>query len=296
MNIPVYYVIALMCALIGALGQIMLKKATGEGIGITRLAFVSNWITLIIFLPLFFLWDGDVDWSRIHWPFLTSLTAFGGMLLTYLALKLGDVSVVTPIMGSKAIFVALFSIFMLTERVTGAWWIGAGLTAVAVYLLGGQGELIRKLNFPVILTAMAAVAAFGLNDVLIQLWASDFGFIEYVLLSTIFIALESFVLVPFFHAPLKAVSRKAWWWTMGGTGLLSVQWLMLAYCYSSYGKATGINIVYSSRGLWSIALVWAIGPLLGNQERLLGHRIMFRRLTGALILCLAIVLVLLEEK
>ena len=59
-----------------------------------------------------------------------------------------------------------------------------------------------------------------------------------------------------------------------------------------FGRATEINVVYSSRGLWSVLAVWWIGHWFQNQEQQLGRAILQRRLFGALLLMAAIVLVL----
>ncbi len=295
MSLPIYYLLPLICAVVAAFSTMLLKRAMDGGVGITRVLFVDNWITFFIILPLWFFVEGPLPWNHMHWPVITSLVAFGGLVFTFLSLKLGDVSVVTPVAGAKVLFVAFFSLFLVSETVRGSWWVGAGLTFLAIYLLGGSGGVFRKQNAYAILAAIMGAAFFALGDVLIQRWSADFGFQRYVVISSALIALESFALVPFFHAPLRSVPVKSWLWLTPGAILLTLQWLGLAYCFSYYGKATAINIVYGSRGLWSVALVWLIGPLIGNKEKHVGKKVMLRRFLGALLLCVAIALVLLDE-
>jgi hypothetical protein len=55
--------------------------------------------------------------------------------------------------------------------------------------------------------------------------------------------------------------------------------------------ATTTNVLYNSRGIWSVVLVWAIGGWFGNAEREHGAGVMGRRLGGAGMLLLAIVVV-----
>ena len=294
MTIPIYYVLPLFCAVVAAFATMLLKLAMDGGIGLTRLLFISNWLTFILLLPLWFLGDGPVLWERIYWPVITSFVAMGGLVFTFLSLRIGEVSVVTPVAGVKVLFVALFSLFLVSEKVRGSWWMGAALTVMAVYLLGASGVVFRKRNAYAILAAVTGAAFFGLGDVLIQRWAADFGFYHYVVISSGLIAVESFALMPFFHAPLRAVPSKSWMWLITGTVLLSLQWLALAYCFSNYGKATAINIIYGSRGLWSVLLVWMIGPFFGNTEKNIGRKIMLRRLAGAVLLCIAIALVIFD--
>ena len=294
MTIPIYYVLPLFCAVLAAFASILLKLAMDGGLGLTRFLFVSNWLTFILLLPLWYLGDGPVLWERIYWPIITSFVAMGGLVFTFLSLRIGEVSVVTPVAGIKVLFVALFSFFLVSEKVRGSWWTGAALTVMAVYLLGASGVVFRKRNAYAILAAVLGGAFFGLGDVLIQRWSAEFGFFRYIIISSGLIAVESFALMPFFHAPLRAVPSKSWMWLITGTILLTLQWLALAYCFSYYGKATAINIIYGSRGLWSVLLVWMIGPLFGNTEKNAGRNIMLRRLAGAVLLCLAIALVIFD--
>ena len=58
-----------------------------------------------------------------------------------------------------------------------------------------------------------------------------------------------------------------------------------------FGQATLINILYASRGLWTVVLVWVVGHWFGNQERGHGHRVMARRMIGAGLLLVAVLLV-----
>ncbi len=242
----------------------------------------------------FFLRYPVACYGEFHWPIITSFVAMGGLVFTFLSLRIGEVSVVTPVAGIKVLFVALFSFFLVSEKVRGSWWTGAALTVMAVYLLGASGVVFRKRNAYAILAAVLGGAFFGLGDVLIQRWSAEFGFFRYIIISSGLIAVESFALMPFFHAPLRAVPSKSWMWLITGTILLTLQWLALAYCFSYYGKATAINIIYGSRGLWSVLLVWMIGPLFGNTEKNAGRNIMLRRLAGAVLLCLAIALVIFD--
>ncbi len=294
MAIPIYYVLPFFCAVVAAFATMLLKRAMDGGVGLTRLLFVSNWVTFLLLLPLWVLGEGPFPWERIYWPVITSIVAMGGLVFTFLSLRIGEVSVVTPMAGIKVLFVALFSFFLVSEKVRGSWWTGAALTVIAIYLLGGSGVVFRRKNAYAILAAFAGAACFGLGDVLIQRWSADFGFFRYIVISSGLIAVESFALMPFFHAPLRAVPSKSWRWLITGTVFLSLQWLALAYCFSVYGKATAINIIYGSRGLWSVLLVWMIGPLLGNTEKNVGRNIMLRRLAGAVLLCLAIALVIFD--
>jgi len=54
--------------------------------------------------------------------------------------------------------------------------------------------------------------------------------------------------------------------------------------------ATTTNVLYNSRGVWSVVLVWWVGHWFGNTERARGPGVMLRRLAGSLLLLSAILL------
>jgi len=58
-----------------------------------------------------------------------------------------------------------------------------------------------------------------------------------------------------------------------------------------FGDATAMNVVYSARGVWSVAAVWLIGHWFANTEAQLGGGVFRGRLAGALLMTSAIVLV-----
>ena len=75
----------------------------------------------------------------------------------------------------------------------------------------------------------------------------------------------------------------------GGT-LLSVQALGIAWSIVNLG-ATTTNVLYNSRGVWSVVLVWTVGHWFGNAERSQGRGVMLRRLAGSALLLAAIALI-----
>jgi hypothetical protein len=63
----------------------------------------------------------------------------------------------------------------------------------------------------------------------------------------------------------------------------------MAYAIGTFGHATVVNIVYSSRGMWSVVLVWLVGHWFQNTERAeQGHTIMATRFAGSGLILAAI--------
>jgi drug/metabolite transporter (DMT)-like permease len=289
---PLSYLVPLASALGYGVAALMLKRATERGAGSWRVSFIANW-TLAACFALLWLRPAEHPASALsvaHAAF-TGLLFFIGQVFTFLALMRGDVSVATPVLGSKVIFVAFFSVLLGAEKVTPAMWIAVALTAVATALLGAggsvkdRGVILRSLLF-----GFCAAACFAYTDVLQQRWVPQWGFYHYAPTQFLTVALLSFALVPFFRGSLRDLPFAAWRWGLGGSIVLAVQAGGVAWGIVFIG-ATVTNVLYNSRGMWSVVLVWTVGHWFGNVERSRGRAVMFRRLAGSLLLLAAIALI-----
>ncbi len=223
---------------------------------------------------------------------LAGLLFFVGQIFTFLALSRGDVSVTTPVLGSKVIFVALFTVLFGAAVVTPAMWIAVLLTAIATAMLGGGGRKVqRDALMRSLLYGFTAASAFGLTDVLQQRWVKLWGFTHFAPTVFAVVALLSFGLVPFFRGSLRELSAPTWRWTLGGGVVLTAQAGGIAWSIVHIG-ATTTNVLYNSRGVWSVVLVWTIGHWFGNVERAHGPAIMLRRLAASALLLAAIWLII----
>ena len=70
---------------------------------------------------------------------------------------------------------------------------------------------------------------------------------------------------------------------------------MFMSAVSIYRQVTSANVLYSSRGLWSVVAVWGIGHWFTNREQHLGARVLVWRFVGAILLLAAIVMVLIDR-
>lgn len=293
MSVPFYLLFPLASAIGYAIAAMMLKRAMAFGVGPWRLTFFSNWGMGLVALPLL-LFPGETGGeSPWHLPVWTALTFFLGQAFTFLALFRGDVSVATPLMGTKVLFVAAVTVLLLGETVPAPWWVAAFLATAALGLLGGGRSALKGKLWPTIPYALVSAFFFALTDVLVQKWGPGWGATRFLPAMFGLVAFYSLVFLPFFRNPLLAVNRGGWRWLIGGSCLLGLQGVILGYALAAFGEATAMNIVYSSRGIWSILLVWLAGPLFMNDERSLGTGVMVRRLIGAGMLLAAVGLVVL---
>ncbi|MDF3057958.1 MAG: hypothetical protein K0R17_2173 [Rariglobus sp.] len=271
---------------------LLLKRSADWGVGVWRTTFVANIAMGLVLLPLLCL-GGEWQPAALWQPVVAGLLFFMGQIFTFLALNYGDVSVATPVMGLKIVLVAFCSVLMLPDPVPLKWWIAAGLSTVAIMLLSrGDARPKHAVGRTIVMAGLAA-ASFAMTDVLVQKWAPAWGVGRF--LPTMFgsVALVSVVLVPFFSAPLRAVPKAAWGWLGSGCVLLAVQSGSMAFVLGVFGDATAVNIVYSARGLWSVAAVWLVGHWFANEEQRLAPAVLRSRLIGAGLMLAAISLVML---
>jgi hypothetical protein len=81
-------------------------------------------------------------------------------------------------------------------------------------------------------------------------------------------------------------------WVIGGAVCFTLQGLMFMTSISSYRQATSANVLYSSRGLWCVVAVWAVGHWFTNREQHLGATVLTWRLLGAILMIAALMIVL----
>jgi drug/metabolite transporter (DMT)-like permease len=281
-------ILPLLSALAYAFAAMMLKRATARGVGPWRISFITNWVTALAFLPWWFTGGGPVTWPGVGHALICGSTFFIGQIFTFLAITRGDVSLATPVLGTKVIFVAFFAIFLAGEKLTPGLWLAALVTAIATALLGGGGRHGDQPIGKSLIYGFTAAAAFALTDSLMQRWIQGVGFGHFAPVMFGTIALLSFGLVPLFSAPLRALPTLTWRWAIGGSAMLALQAMGISYAIGIYREVTKANILYNTRGMWSVVLVWLIGHWFDNAERDHGARVMIRRMIGAPILLSAV--------
>jgi drug/metabolite transporter (DMT)-like permease len=283
----------LMAAVVYALSALYLKQATMEGGGLWRVTFLTTWGQAVLLFPLSFLGHGpliETDWGHV---FLTALVFYVGQLCVFAGMRFGDVSVVTPVMGVKVLLVAGLVVCTTHETLPSVWWVAAGLSTAAALLLGGGNPSGTRSLLPGLLGGLGAALAFAGVDVLFQLWADGPGVWRFSALVAVAMGVLSLSLVPFLEGPVLQLSPAAFRAFVPGLLTTIAQVLLMAYCVVKLKGAAWANLLYSSRGIWSVLLVWKAGRFFDNTENEIGRSAMIRRLAGAALMLLAIALVLL---
>lgn len=285
-----HLLLPLASSLLYVIAALFLKQAATHGMGAWRTGFICNGMTALLFLGLWPL-GGELLLARWYEPALVGLLFVAAQLFTFLALQTGDVSVATPVLGSKVILVAVFTTVIMDDSVRGVLWLAAGLSCVGIAFLNRGGADGHRHVARTIGLALLAAAGYALFDVLVMRWAPGWGAGRFLPVTMVFGALFSTGFVPLFRKPWTEVDRAGWRPLGLGALFIALQSLILVYGLATFGDATAMNVVYSTRGLWSVLAVWWLGHWFANREMELGAVAMRGRLLGAALLCAAIVLV-----
>ncbi|MBC8189597.1 MAG: DMT family transporter [Puniceicoccaceae bacterium] len=281
------YSLPALAALGYAVAAVCSKCALMAGFGVLRLAFLIN----LAFVPVFglLLWVPSGGPNGIQWfaPVLTGAAFFVGQVFTFAAIRMGDVSVQTPVMGAKAVFVVILAVFLGTELVTMKLVIAAVVSMCAVALLGFTGGKSDRIFLTIGLSLVSAFF-FACSDVMVAAWGKSFGSGRFLFLAMTVNALLSFALIPFFRGSVRTISPKAWRWGILAAVLMACQALLLNYGLSTYQNVASANVIYSTRGLWSVLLGLLPFVLLGKRSEVVSSSVRRMRFVGALLMCVAI--------
>jgi drug/metabolite transporter (DMT)-like permease len=289
MRPPVSIVIPL-CSAVGYTFAAMMLKRAMDGGHPWRVLFIVNLIGACLF-QAWLLRGGEAFTSaNVTHAVLAGTAFFIGQVLTFVAISRGDISIATPVLGTKVVFVALMVFLAGGEHLGWKLWAATFLTTLALALLGGEWQANRERLLVSVAFSFLASVAFAATDVMQQLWVPALGFGHFAPVMFATVGILSFTLIPFFSAPLRQMPRPMVLWAFAGGALLTIQAMGIAYCIALYHEVTVTNVLYNTRGLWSVALVWVVGHWFANAEKHVGRAIMTRRLIGALILLAAVCL------
>ena len=287
------YLLALLAGLIYAGGAIAGKKALELGRGQVRTVILSNLILSVCFIPHFFLSPG--------WPTLKEWITGAGLgaifllaqALLFRALRAGDASMVSPLMGIKSILVAFFIVILgfSHQPLSTDTWIAAGLTAVAVGLIGWPAKNSGRASAKGILLALASAAAFSLLDSMVPHFSHQTDPVRMLFCIFGSLGFLTLILLPWKEEPIFSRGNPGDNWAWRSGLLIAVQAVLMSTAIACYRVPTEVNVVYSSRGLWTLLFVAWLGKRLGLTEGSLSPWVKVRRLAGCILLGICILLI-----
>ena len=259
-----------------------MKRAMERGASSWRVMAVSNLAIAAWSLPLFFLFPGTWDPESALAAVLAGSALFGGRIFAVKALEHGDLSVVAPLLALKTLLVALLSMLTRPESVDPRLLGAAALATAGVALVQKSPSTGFAAHRKAVLLAAAASLLFAVTDVIVQKFASRMGIGYFQPL--MFLAVCLFV--PFLRrggATPPGAGRPM----VLGSAVLGLQTTLVLVAIGVTGQATLVNIVYSTRSLWGVALDFFTGGK--SVRRLAGWRI-----AGGSLLVAAVALALLK--
>ena len=303
--------VVLLSAITYTAGALCFKAALTRGVSVWQVSLWCNVSMAVLYLPFWAGADAGALWTNWGLVAVVPVLFFAGQLLTFLALNFGDVSVATPMLGAKVVLVPVVAAGFFLESVSRRWWLAAALSTCAVVVVSRsvpvrtadapelpagkeaprKGRLLRT-----VASSLGAAAVFATTDVLFQFWSRAVGVAGFIAaMYTLLGVMSLAVYLPVFGGKLLAlpVGASARGALIAACLLQAGQNLVMSLVLRFHGHATAVNVVYSSRCVWSVGLAWATARWVGGTEDQLPAHLLWMRLGGAGLLLAAICLVVL---
>lgn len=292
MNIP-EIIFPFLAAFFYCISIILVKYATrAKTLSGTSILVVNNMLSGLTFIPLILLDNTLPSLSNIWQPLLASAFCAVGNLATFICAERGEVSLMTPIMGIKILFVIMLSNIMLNNPLPHTITISGAICCLAVFIMGFSRKSISadKLRITILL-AITACASYAICDVLMQKYAHNFT--RYAMLSLTSVAMPLSV-IPFIPRLIREIphcsKRTLIFGFSSGLFMLMEMYLMFRSIVGEVG-ASLCNILFNTRGLISIVLIFILGKFLSELKEL-NKSSALQRTIGASLILLAVAIAL----
>ena len=289
-----YLLLPLAAAVLYAAAALCLKIALGRGVTTWSVLFFSNLVLGCIFAPL--LLAGPSGWNpgAAGWAVAAGVLFFLGQVWTFRSLQSGDVSVATPALAAKVVFLALLSLLVPGNRPDPDLWLAVGLTMAGVILLHRGPKVSASRPLTTLSWALFAALSFAAADIVVQVGAPVAGFTLFMPVMFGSVAVLSLPLLwpHILRPPRRREAPGARRWLAVGVLLLGLQATGMASAIGLFGDATAANVVYSSRGLWSLLLLAVVARRLSISDSVFDRRTFVVRVIGCILIIVAVVLVL----
>ncbi|MES2709173.1 MAG: hypothetical protein V4726_21435 [Verrucomicrobiota bacterium] len=278
--------IPLLAGAVYAGASMLFKQAYAAGADSRAVFLWVNLTGMLMFMPLFLLESGLPAMGEWWKPAVMALLFYTGHWTTFAAIKAGDVSLVTPLMGTKVVLTAVVASAVSRTMLPGGLWVAALLTTVGILILGAR-DLRRAASAAAVGWCLLSAAVFAVADVFIGHWAAGFGRPGFLASTFLLLGVFSLFSAKFRLSALRmpAAARR---YVFQGAVLVMGQSMAMAMGLAWFNDPAAMNILYGTRGLWSLVLVWFAGRWFGNTERHTARGAMGLRLTGSLLILAAV--------
>ena len=263
-------------------GLVLLRRAQQGGTSAWTAMILLSWAASIVFAPLVLL-GGTMRPMHLLWqPALVGFLFMAGQFVTFLAVRIGDVSVAAPVLGVKVLMVPAGATLIVGEVPSLRIWIAAFIAMVGVAFVQMTDMTVNRSKIAASVTfALLGALSMTIFDLLTQRWAPAWGAGYFLPLSFGFAAAISLVFLPYADRPSSLARRDLLVPLLAGILLMAIQALGITYTLARFGDASRVNIVYSLRGLWGVLLTWFLLHRSSDSTTRPSNRLMSRRLIGA---------------
>jgi drug/metabolite transporter (DMT)-like permease len=289
-----YLLLPLVSALLYAAAALCLKIALGRGVTTWSVLFYSTMVMGCLFVPVALFGSSDWQFAATPLAVVAGLLFFVGQIGTFRSLQSGDVSIATPALAAKVVFVALLSLPLPANRPDPDLWLAVVLTMAGILLLHSGPHHAASRPWPTLLWALSAAFCFAAADIVVQVGAPAAGFTLFmpVMFGTVLLLSLPLLGPQMARAKRRDAQPGANRWMAVGVVVLGLQAVGMGTAIGIFGDAAGANVVYASRGLWSLLLLALIAERLGLADAVFERRTLARRAAGGLLILAAVGLVL----
>jgi drug/metabolite transporter (DMT)-like permease len=234
------------------------------------------------------------EFKLFAWPLIAcALTYVFAQFSFFMTIRYAAPSRVSPLLGLKIIFIAVFGVLFFNNHLSPIQWIATAMCLCGAILSNWTGGTLPRQG---ILWLFSACAGYSLSDLFIKklinaMNPDDGNMIVYAIIATVY----SYILCGLMALPFKLTMNKK---KLKGKYLaalpFSVAWfgamILIYICFGLIGPVFG-NIIQSSRGIISIVLGIVIAHLGHvHLEAKVSWPVFIRRIIAALLIIGAIVM------
>ncbi len=283
-NLPCF-LLAASAGMFYGLSAVLCKRGLELGAGTVRSMVYSNVVMSSFFLPYPLLSNETIHLSEVSTGAGLGFIFFLGQFFCFLALKKGDASLITPIMGAKPVFVALFLILhgLSQNEINQETWAATGLSALAIGLLCWPPKRTSISILGLILGLLTA-ASFGLLDSLVPYFTFQSDPLNVLFFIFGSVGLYSLALIPWAEGDFRSYRPQGDPWMWSSAVFMGIQAILMSLAIGLYQLPTEANVFYACRGMWAVLLVAWIGRKIGLKEGKSPKSLIVRRAIGSAIL------------
>jgi drug/metabolite transporter (DMT)-like permease len=307
----------LFAAFLYSLSTLFTRRALQGGMPVSAQLAAQNYFSVGIVGVTAYVASGGVLVENWSWPLVGACFFLAGQLLVVLALRVGDSSIQTPIMGLKVLFVSAVVAVGFGETVSLETWVAAALAAGAVFLIGYRPERKGSYQSAPVLAAVGATMVFAGSDSILAEVSGELGrasFLASLLLVLAVLTLPILALAlrdtaaaamrPPAAAPgplRRGVPRPGAGRGMQrlqpgavrdlviGSTFMALQFGLFASVLMVYSHAPSANVLFNTRGLWSVVFLWVLNRAgHGHHMEHASGGLIARRFVGAALLVAAV--------